>query len=82
MASGSDGGVNYNVGSLFGSGFFVCSVTICLTILASPEKIIVDKSTIYRDCGFYILSTLVTIWFAYLGYIYVWCAVVNFFNFN
>ena len=43
----------------------------------SPSEIIVDKSTIYRDVGFYILSTLVTIWFATLGYIYWWSAAVN-----
>jgi len=79
VASGSDGGVSYNIGSLYGAGFFVCSMTICLTILASSEKIVVDKSTIYRDVGFYILSTVVTIWFAYIGYIYTWCAVVIFF---
>ena len=79
MASGSDGGVSYNIGSLYGAGFFVCSMTICLTILASSEKIVVDKSTIYRDVGFSILSTVVTIWFAYIGYIYTWCAVVIFF---
>ena len=51
-------------------------MVICLTIIcnlflsnykASTEEIVVDKSTIYRDCGFYILSTLVTLWFAYIG---------------
>jgi sodium/potassium/calcium exchanger 6 len=26
VASGSDGGVSYNIGSLYGAGFFVCSV--------------------------------------------------------
>ena len=67
VASGSDGGVSYNIGALYGAGFFVCATVICLTILSSPIPIVVDKSTIYRDCGFYILSTLVTIWFATLG---------------
>jgi len=33
VASSSDGGVNYNVGSLYGAGFFVCAMVICLTIL-------------------------------------------------
>lgn len=76
VASGSDGGVSYNIGALYGAGFFVCATVICLTILSSPIPIVVDKSTIYRDCGFYILSTLVTIWFATLGYIYWWCALI------
>lgn len=26
VASGADGGVSYNVGALYGAGFFVCSV--------------------------------------------------------
>ena len=26
VASGSDGGISYNIGSLYGAGFFVCSV--------------------------------------------------------
>jgi len=60
-------------------------MVICLTILgnsykfyykASTTQIIVDQSTVYRDCGFYILSTVVTLWFAYLGYIYWWSAAV------
>jgi hypothetical protein len=33
VASGSDtNGVSYNIGALFGAGFFVCSMVICLTI--------------------------------------------------
>lgn len=33
VASGSSGGVSYNIGSLYGSGYFVCGMTISLTIL-------------------------------------------------
>lgn len=33
VASDSEGGVSYNVGSLLGSGFFVCAVTMCVAIL-------------------------------------------------
>ena len=76
VASGSDGGVSYNIGALYGAGFFVCEMVICLTILSSPIAIVVDKSTIYRDVGFYLLSTLVTLWFAVLGKIYWWCALI------
>ena len=76
VASGSDGGVSYNIGALYGAGFFVCAMVICLTILSSPIAIVVDKSTIYRDIGFYLLSTLVTLWFAFLGKIYWWCALI------
>ena len=33
VASGSDGGVSYNIGSLYGSGFFVCAFVIAATVL-------------------------------------------------
>ena len=35
VASGSDGGVSYNIGALYGAGFFVCAMVICLTILCN-----------------------------------------------
>lgn len=35
VASGGEGGVNYNIGSLYGAGFFVCSIVMCLTIFRS-----------------------------------------------
>ncbi|KRW99939.1 hypothetical protein PPERSA_12615 [Pseudocohnilembus persalinus] len=75
VASGAEGGISYNIGALYGAGFFVCSMVICLTILASTEIIIVDKSTIFRDVGFYILSTVVTFFYAYQGKIYIWSAI-------
>lgn len=76
VASGSEGGVSYNVGALYGAGFFVCSMVICLTIIASTDAIVVDKATIFRDVGFYILSTGVTIYYAYIGNIYTWSAIL------
>jgi len=35
VASGSDDGVAYNVGALFGAGLFVCTIVMTFTILAS-----------------------------------------------
>lgn len=37
VAGSSSGGVSYNIGSLYGAGFFVCSMVICLSILAYPD---------------------------------------------
>jgi len=34
ILAGSDGGVSYNIGALYGAGFFVCAMVICLTILS------------------------------------------------
>ena len=74
VASGSEDGVSYNIGALFGAGFFVCSMVICLTIKKAETDIIVDKSTIYRDVGFYILGTGLVMFFAVWGEIPWWGA--------
>lgn len=34
VAGSSAGGVSYNIGSLYGAGFFVCSMVIALTIFS------------------------------------------------
>lgn len=65
VASGSKDGVSYNVGALYGAGFFVLTLVVALTIMNSPKKIQVDKSVIYRDIGFYILATIYLILVAY-----------------
>ena len=74
VASGSPGGVSYNVGALYGAGFFVLTLVIALTIMSSPKEIVVDKAVIFRDIGFYIMSTLFTLYAAYLGEINFWIA--------
>ena len=33
VASTKEGGLNYNIGSIYGAGFFVCAMVVCLTIL-------------------------------------------------
>ena len=57
VASGGEDGVAYNVGALFGAGLFVCTLTLTITIIKSPEQpIVVDKNTVYRDIPFFIQS--------------------------
>ena len=65
VASGSKDGVSYNVGALYGAGFFVLTLVIALTIINSPKKIVVDKSVIFRDIGFYIIATVYTLYMAH-----------------
>jgi len=36
VASGSDGAIEFNVGSLFGAGLFCCSYVVAASIFASP----------------------------------------------
>jgi len=75
VASGTSGGVSYNIGALFGAGLFVCSIVICLTILQSKNDIIVNANTIYRDIGFYIAAGLLVIFYAWYQSIPWWGAV-------
>ena len=42
-------------------------MVIFLTIKNSPENIIVEAATFYRDIGMYIIATLTTITFAAIG---------------
>lgn len=76
VASGSEGGVDYNIGALFGAGLFVCSMVVAVCIFSSKEKIIYDPMIIYRDIGIYILSTLATLGFALYGEITWWSSVI------
>lgn len=63
VASSSDEGISYNIGSLFGAGLFVLTIVIALTIKNSPTEIIIPRDVVYRDIGFYILATLLVIYF-------------------
>ena len=76
IASASEGGVSYNVGALFGSGMFVASMVIGITILIAPSDnyLQVDESLVRRDLIFYIFSACCILFFGICGYIYVWSA--------
>lgn len=39
VASGTSGGLSYNVGALYGAGLFVCSVVVALTIRNTTVEI-------------------------------------------
>ena len=53
-------------------GFFVCSFVVSVVIMVNKnsEPIQVSERIIYRDIGFYILATVMTIIFAYTSKIY------------
>lgn len=67
VASDSKEGISYNVGSLYGAGFFVLTLVIALTIYNSPVKVVVKASVLWRDCGFYVLASVLTLFFAVQG---------------
>jgi sodium/potassium/calcium exchanger 6 len=65
VASDADGGVSYNIGSLYGAGLFVCSMVVGICILQSKEAMVFEKEIIFRDIGFYIGATAITIALAF-----------------
>ena len=71
VASESDEGVAYNIGALYGAGLFVLTLVVSVVITVSPKAITVHKATIYRDIGFYILATILTLGIAAYGSITV-----------
>jgi sodium/potassium/calcium exchanger 6 len=72
VASDAEGGVSYNIGALYGAGLFVCSMVVGICILQSKEPMVFDTMIIYRDIGFYIGATVITILFAWYGQITWW----------
>ena len=67
VASVDEGGLEYNIGAIFGAGMFVCSVVVAATIFLSKEDIQLEPSSIWRDVGLYILATLTIVVFAIVG---------------
>lgn len=66
VASDSEGGVFYNVGSIFGAGLFVCCVVVGGAIL-KKGKIEFDKMIVFRDISIYIFAGVLTLGFGYYG---------------
>jgi sodium/potassium/calcium exchanger 6 len=72
VASGTEGGISYNIGALFGAGVFVCTIVVAICIYQSEDDIVFDKMIIYRDIGIYLIATLATVAFAIYGKITWW----------
>lgn len=64
VASGTSDGISYNIGSLYGAGLFCMTFIMSKTIDSSSTNIKINKNTIYRDIGMYIIATITTIIFA------------------
>ena len=66
VASGAEGGVFYNIGSIYGAGLFVCCIVMAAAIFGTGD-IHYDRHIVYRDLSFYILATLMTFVFGIIG---------------
>lgn len=68
VASSTPGGINYNIGSLFGAGVFVTTLVVGLTILNSGDLgVQLAAPSIWRDVGLYVVATLSIIIFGAIG---------------
>jgi len=76
VASGSEGGISYNIGALYGAGLFVLSFVVAVCIFKSEKSIVYDPMIIYRDIGVYIVATLATLGFALYGEITIWSSLI------
>ena len=60
-------GISYNIGSLYGAGFFVATLVVGITIINSQTYIVMKSYFIWRDILFYILATIIVIIYGILG---------------
>lgn len=59
--------MSYNIGALYGAGFFVSTLVIGITIINSKSFIVMKPYFVWRDLFFYIFSTFVIIMFGIIG---------------
>ena len=76
VASGSEGGISYNIGALFGAGLFVTSLVVGICIMKSKEVLIFDKRIIFRDVLMYLIAVFLTILFGIYGWITWWTSLI------
>lgn len=77
VASTSVDGINYNIGSLYGAGLFVTTLVVGMTILGAGESgVQLEPASIWRDVGFYIISTIIIIIFGAIGNLGIVAAII------
>ena len=64
IASETEGGISYNIGTLYGAGLFICCAVLGICIVTSKKKLRFNYMIIYRLIVFYLLATMLTICFA------------------
>ena len=69
VSSETEGGISYNIGSLYGGGLFVSSAVIAICVFEAKKRLRLNKMIVHRILPFYIFSTLITVGFAIYGQI-------------
>ena len=72
IASDTEDGISYNIGTLYGSGLFVCCAVFGICIVSTEKKLKFNCMIVYRLIVFYVLATLITVGFALYKQITWW----------
>ena len=78
IAGGSSGGddISFTIGSIFGAGLFVTSITLALVLDKAGGEISPNKSLFLRDTIFYFIGTSTIIAYGFIGYVTWWMALM------
>ena len=76
VSSGTEGGISYNIGALYGGGLFICSAVLALCIIEARRRLRFNWMIIYRLIVFYMFATLMTIAFALFKWITWWGSLI------
>lgn len=75
VASDSEEGIYYNIGSIYGAGLFICCVVIGYAAI-KQETILYDRMIVLRDISLYIIATFLTFVYGYFGEINWWNSLI------
>ena len=67
-----EGGISYNIGSIFGASLFVITIAVGLAIIQTKGKVRLSALVAKRDIVFFIVSTVTIVAIAYYKWITWW----------
>lgn len=76
VASEMEGGISYNIGSIFGAGLFVVTCATGLAILQTKGRVRLSSLVAKRDIVFFVVSTLVILAIAWYRWITWWNSLI------
>lgn len=72
VSSEMEGGISYNIGSIFGAALFVITIAVGFAIIQTKGKVRLSALVAKRDISFFVVSTLAIIAIAYYKWITWW----------
>lgn len=76
IVAGKGNNVNFTVGSIFGAGLFVTTISLARVLRKSPIKTVKpNKMMLLRDLLFFLFAIITVIIFGIIGYVNIYMAV-------